>query len=166
MNFSVTQASENQNITEAEVKQEGASLFIIIAIIALVIILCVAFYGYRSCKSRNQPLQPVEINVEEGKALMDDKNDDKNGDKNDDKNDDKNKVEENQEQPKPSESATPAENGNYCLSKVFTHVKISKNDKGNYTMPSNFIFYNWDQNPIEFSLNRNVSSRKHHFFIA
>ena len=121
MNFSVTQASENQNITEAEVKQEGASLFIIIAIIALVIILCVAFYGYRSCKSRNQPLQPVEINVEEGKALMDDKN----GDKNDDK------VEENQEQPKPSESATSAENGNYCLSKVFTHVKISKNDKGN-----------------------------------
>ena len=135
MNFSVTQASENQNITEAEVKQEGASLFIIIAIIALVIILCVAFYGYRSCKSRNQPLQPVEINVEEGKALMDDKKDDKNDDKNGDK------VEENQEQPKPSESATPAENGNYCLSKVFTHVKISKNDKGNnYTMPSNFIF--------------------------
>ena len=130
MNFSVTQASENQNITEAEVKQEGASLFIIIAIIALVIILCVAFYGYRSCKSRNQPLQPVEINVEEGKALMDDKKDDKNDDKNGDKNDDK--VEENQEQPKPSESATPAENGNYCLSKVFTHVKISKNDKGNY----------------------------------
>ena len=146
MNFSVTQASENQNITEAEVKQEGASLFIIIAIIALVIILCVAFYGYRSCKSRNQPLQPVEINVEEGKALMDDKKDDKNDDKNGDKNDDK--VEENQEQPKPSESATPAENGNYCLSKVFTHVKISKNDKGNnYTMPSNFIFYNSGPNP-------------------
>ena len=95
----------NQTITttEAEIKQEGASLFIIIAIIALVIICCVAFYGYRWCKSRNQPLQPVEINVEEGKALMDDKNDDKNGDKN--------KVEENQEQPKP-ETTSPTENGN------------------------------------------------------
>ena len=120
--FSVSQASEvNQTITitEPEIKQEGASLFIIIAIIALVIICCVAFYGYRWCKSRNQPLQPVEINVEEGKALMDDKNDDKNGDKNDDKNDDKNgdkngdknKVEENQEQPKP-ETTSPTENGN------------------------------------------------------
>ena len=121
---------QTKNTTEAEVKQEGASLFIIIAIIALVIILCVAFYGYRSCKSRNQPLQPVEINIEEGKALMDDKNDDKNGDKNN--------VKENQEQPKP-ESAAPTENGNYCLSKVFTHVKISKSNKGNCTV-SGFLF--------------------------
>ena len=54
-------------------KRSGTSLYIIIAIVALVIILCMVFYGTKWCRRKPEPKpepEPTPKDAEEGKALI------------------------------------------------------------------------------------------------